>query len=174
MDLIGVKSLEEFRERVQSPRGEGQPDEWILGGGWDETLWPSRLFPTAGTWMRFQTAIPCFWIASTDTLPSRILGRCNWRDYAASRDPEGGEIDRDTNGHPPGILRDTAQQAVLVVIPQLTHDRRRRGIELRWQTSPQHGVTSAQDYSPMGKFPDLSGARKGRQADGAHFRMAAF
>jgi predicted amidohydrolase YtcJ len=39
----------------------------------------------------------------------------------ASRDPQGGHIDRNENGEPTGILRETAQQAVLGVIPKPTH-----------------------------------------------------
>ena len=43
----------------------------------------------------------------------------------ASRDPQGGHIDRNQTGEPTGILRETAQGAVLGVIPKPTHDQRR-------------------------------------------------
>jgi len=66
----------------------------------------------------------------------------------ASRDPEGGQIDRDANGQPTGILRDTAQHAVEVVLPQPTREKRRQGIEVALADLAEHGVTSAQDYSP--------------------------
>ena len=36
----------------------------------------------------------------------------------ASRDPQGGQIDRNENGEPTGILRETAQAAVLRRDPQ--------------------------------------------------------
>ena len=133
VDLVGVKSLDEVRERVRARVETAVPGEWILGGGWDETTVAGEGHcPTAGISTRFQTAIPYFSIASTDTLPSPIHGRCNWR---ASRWPaairEGGQIDRNTNGEPTGILRETAVQAVLVVIPKPSHDRRRRGSRSR-------------------------------------------
>src|SRR5208282_4690211 len=66
----------------------------------------------------------------------------------ASREPEGGQIDRDANGQPTGILRDTAQGAVRAVIPRPTHEVRRHGIEVALADLAEHGVTSAQDYSP--------------------------
>jgi hypothetical protein len=66
----------------------------------------------------------------------------------ASHDPQGGLIDRDANGQPTGILRETAKQAVLAVIPPPTHEKRRRGIEIALADLAEHGVTSAQDYSP--------------------------
>jgi predicted amidohydrolase YtcJ len=66
----------------------------------------------------------------------------------ASRNPQGGRIDRNEAGEPTGILRETAQGAVENVIPAPTHDQRRQGIELGLADLAAHGVTSAQDYSP--------------------------
>ena len=51
-------------------------------------------------------------------------------------------------GEPTGILRETAQGAVTGVIPKPTHQLRRQGIELALADLAEHGVTSAQDYSP--------------------------
>jgi predicted amidohydrolase YtcJ len=67
----------------------------------------------------------------------------------ASRDPQGGHIDRNQTGEPTGILRETAQDAVTQVIPKPSHDQRRQGIELALADLAEHGVTSAQDYSPV-------------------------
>jgi predicted amidohydrolase YtcJ len=66
----------------------------------------------------------------------------------ASRDPEGGHIDRNENGEPTGLLRDTAQYAVRSVIPKPNHDKMRQGIEVALADLAEHGVTSCQDYSP--------------------------
>src|SRR6202040_631152 len=66
----------------------------------------------------------------------------------ASKDPQGGKIDRDANGQPTGILRDTAVHAVRAVIPPPTHDMRRQGLEVALADLAAHGVTSVQDYSP--------------------------
>jgi hypothetical protein len=67
----------------------------------------------------------------------------------ASRNPQGGRIDRNENGEPTGILRETAQASVLEVIPKPTHRLRREGLELALADLAEHGVTSAQDYSPV-------------------------
>ena len=40
VDLVGVKSLTEFRERIRARVETAAPGEWIIGGGWDQTLWP--------------------------------------------------------------------------------------------------------------------------------------
>jgi len=65
----------------------------------------------------------------------------------ASRDPKGGKIDRDSNGQPSGIIRETAQQAIRAAIPEPTHDKRRQAMEVALAEAAQSGVTSVQDYS---------------------------
>jgi len=70
----------------------------------------------------------------------------------ATRDPDGGKIDRDEAGTPTGILREKAQEAVDAAIPKPTHDKRRQAIELALADLASHGVTSAQDYSQWDDF----------------------
>jgi len=149
IDLTGVKTLEEFRARVQARVAKAKPDEWILGGGWDETGWPIPTLPSRWDLDEVSDGHPVFLdrvdghlaVANTRALQLASI-------TLASRDPEGGKIDRDANGQPTGILRETAQQAVRAVIPQLTHAARRQGIEVALADLAEHGVTSAQDYSP--------------------------
>src|SRR3954464_2257874 len=46
VNLVGVKTLDEFRERVRSGVAKAGPGEWVIGSGWDETLWPVKVTPT--------------------------------------------------------------------------------------------------------------------------------
>jgi predicted amidohydrolase YtcJ len=149
VDLTGVKTLDEFRARIQARVEKAKPDEWILGGGWDETLWPIPTLPSRWDIDQVSDGHPVFLdrvdghlaLANTRALQLASI-------TIASRDPEGGKIDRDANGQPTGILRETAKRAVRAAIPQLTRDERRRGIEVALADLAEHGVTSAQDYSP--------------------------
>jgi predicted amidohydrolase YtcJ len=149
VDMEGVKSLDEFRERVRKKVEESKPGEWIVGGGWDETLWPVKTLPTR--WDLDEVA------AGHPILLDRVDGHlavANTRALQlasitiASHDPQGGHIDRNENGEPTGLLRDTAQQAVRTVIPKPTHEIMREGIVVALADLAAHGVTSAQDYSP--------------------------
>ena len=149
VDLIGVKNLEEFRERVRAKVHSATPGEWILGGGWDETLWPSKTLPTRKDLDDISDGHPVFLDRVDGHLAvanSRALQLA--RITSASRDPQGGKIDRYQNGEPTGLLRDTAQGAVTAVIPPPTRTQRRRGLEIALADLAAHGVTSAQDYSP--------------------------
>ncbi len=149
VDLTGVKTLDELRARIQARVGKAKPDEWILGGGWDETLWPIPTLPSRWDIDEVADGHPVLLdrvdghlaLASTRALQLASI-------TLASRDPEGGKIDRDANGQPTGILRETAKKPVQAAIPQLTREERRRGIEVALEDLAEHGVTSAQDYSP--------------------------
>ena len=149
VDLIGVKNLEEFRGRLRAKIENAAPGEWILGGGWDETLWPSKTLPTRKDLDDISGDHPVFLdrvdghLAAANSRALRLAGITS-----ASRDPRGGKIDHDPNGKPTGLLRDTAQGAVTAVIPPPTRGQRRRGLEIALADLAAHGVTSAQDYSP--------------------------
>ena len=153
VDLQGTKSLDEFRERVLAKVQQAKPGEWILGGGWDETLWPVKALPTRWDLDEVSGGHPIFLdrvdghlaVANTRALQLASIN-------LASRDPKGGKIDRNETGEPTGILRDTAQDALRAVVPAPTHDYRRRGIELALADLAEHGVTSAQDNSSWESF----------------------
>jgi predicted amidohydrolase YtcJ len=150
VDLTGVQSLDELRSRVDKKVAESKAGDWILGSGWDETLWPVKVTPTRWDLDEVSDGHPVFLVridghiavANTRALQ---LGSIT----LASRNPQGGRIDRNENGEPTGILRETAQASVLEVIPKPTHRLRREGLELALADLAEHGVTSAQDYSPV-------------------------
>ena len=150
VDLTGVKSLDELRSRVQKKVEQAKAGEWILGAGWDETLWPVKAVPLRWDLDEVSNGHPVFLdridghiaVANTRALQ---LGSIT----LASRDPQGGHIDRNENGEPTGILRETAKLAILAVVPKPNHDQRRQALELALADLAEHGVTSAQDYSPI-------------------------
>jgi predicted amidohydrolase YtcJ len=149
VDLKGVKTLDEFRQRVLAKVETAKPGEWILGGGWDETVWPVKALPSRWDLDQVSGGHPVFLdrvdghlaVANTRALQLASI-------TLASKDPQGGKIDRDENAQPTGILRDTAVLAVRTVIPPPTHEMRQRGIDVALGDLAEHGVTSAQDYSP--------------------------
>jgi len=148
VNLVGVKSLEEFRDRIRAKVETAAPGDWILGGGWDENLWPVKAVPTRWDIDEITRDHPVFLdrvdghiaVANTRALQLASI-------TIASRDPKGGKIDRDQNGQPNGVLRETAKQAVRDAIPPPTHDKRRAAMELALADAAQWGVTSVQDNS---------------------------
>jgi predicted amidohydrolase YtcJ len=149
VDLAGVKSLDELRHRLLAKVETAKPGQWIVGGGWDETLWPVKTLPSRWDLDEVSGGYPVILdrvdghlaVANTRALQLASI-------TLASRNPTGGKIDRDESGQPSGILRDTAQNAVRAVIPQPTREDRRHAIEVALADLAANGVTSAQDYSP--------------------------
>jgi len=148
VDLTGVKSLTEFRERIRARVQNAAPGEWIVGGGWDQTLWPVKELPSRWDIDEVTKDHPVFLervdghiaVANTRALQLTSL-------TVASKDPPGGKIDRDTTGQATGIVRETARQAITAVIPKPNHDRRRQAIETALQELARSGITSVQDNS---------------------------
>ena len=153
VNLVGVKTLDEFRERIRARVEKAAPAEWIIGEGWDETRWPVKVVPTRWDLDEVTSGHPAY----MDRVDGHI-GVANTRALqlasitVASRDPEGGKIDRDENGTPNGILRETARDAVKAVIPKPDHDQRRKAIETAIAEISSYGLTSVQDNSSWEDF----------------------
>ena len=153
LNLVGAKTLDEFRERLRVKAEAAAPGEWVVGEGWDETLWPVKVLPTRWDLDEVSGKHPVYLervdghigVANTRALQLASV-------TVASRDPDGGKIDRDDAGTPNGILREKAQEAVQAVIPKPTHEKRRQAIELALADLASHGITSAQDYSQWEDF----------------------
>ncbi|MBM3217749.1 MAG: amidohydrolase [Candidatus Rokubacteria bacterium] len=103
--------------------------EWLIGRGWDETLWPGRARPTRATLDRAAPGNP---VALT-----RVDGHATWANSAALRaagidrhagDPAGGLVVKDAAGEPTGILVDAAQDLVRAVIPAPSEERFERAV----------------------------------------------
>jgi predicted amidohydrolase YtcJ len=153
VNLVGAKTLDEFRERLRAKCEAAEPGEWVVGEGWDETLWPVKVLPTRWDLDEVSGQHPVYLervdghigVANTRALQLASV-------TVATRDPEGGKIDRDDAGTPTGILREKAQEAVEAVIPKPTHEKRRQAIELALADLASHGITSAQDNSQWADF----------------------
>jgi predicted amidohydrolase YtcJ len=153
VNLVGTKSLDEFRARIKAHADAAAPGEWIEGGGWDETLWPVKNVPTRWDVDQVSNGHPVFLdrvdghIAVANTKALQIANVT-----VASKEPEGGKIDRDESGAPTGILRESAKQLVEKAIPEATHERRLRAVQAALADAAQWGITSAQDNS---RWPDF-------------------
>lgn len=148
VDLTGVKTLEEFRERVRKRVQTAGPGEWITGAGWDETLWQTKELPSRWDIDEVTSDHPVYLeridghVGVANTLALKMA-----HVTLASKDPAGGEIGRDSSGQPNGMLRETARELVTSIIPKPTGDKRRQAVETALADIARSGVTSVQDFS---------------------------
>lgn len=146
VDLIGVKSLREMQERIAAAAKSMPAGEWVIGRGWDQTLWPGTKLParqdldvvTAGHPAIFQRVDGHIAVMNSAGLSAMGITR-------ATPDPTGGRIDHDASGEPNGIVRDVAKDDVLARLPEPSPAMRRRGIELAMRQAVSWGLTSVQD-----------------------------
>jgi len=153
VDMVGAKTLDEFRERLRAKCDAAAPGEWVIGEGWDETVWPVKVPPTRWDLDEVSGDHPVFLVRVDGHIAvanTRALQLASVT--VASKPPSGGKIDRDEGGTPTGILREKATELVRDVIPKPTHEKRRQAIEMALEDLASHGVTSAQDFSQWEDF----------------------
>jgi len=154
VDLTGTRSLQEMQARIAERGKTAQPGEWILGRGWDHTLWSVQKLPTRQDLDAVTAGHPAFF--------GRVDGHIAVVNSAAlgaagitrnTPDPPGGKIDRDAAGEPTGILReDPAMALVTSKEPEPTPAQHLRAMQIALQDAAQWGITSAQDNSAWDDF----------------------
>ena len=153
VDLIGVKSLAQMQQRIAEYAKTVPPGDWIVGGGWDHTLWPGEKLPTrqeidlvTGDHPAVFTRVDGH-IAVANTAALKAAGM-----LAKIPDPPGGKIDRDKTGEATGIVSETAREMLVAKAPRPSLSLRRRGIALALSEATRWGITSVQDYSDWEDF----------------------
>jgi predicted amidohydrolase YtcJ len=153
VDLVGVKSLAEMKERIAARVKLSSPGEWIRGRGWDHTKWNDQTLPTRQDLDTVTGGHPAIF--------TRVDGHIAVANSAAleaagitksTTDPAGGRIDRDASGEPTGILREGAGDAVYSAIPKPSLTERRKAIELALAEAARSGLASIQDNSGWEDF----------------------
>lgn len=116
VDLRGVQSEALAAARLQQFLDSGlrDGDGWVGGFGWNQVLWPDSSFPHRATLDAVESNLP--------VALYRVDGHAVWVNSAAlaeaginreTPDPEGGQILRDADGEPTGVLIDNAMRAIL-------------------------------------------------------------
>ena len=154
LDLKGTDSIEELQQRLRAAAAQHKPGDWIVGSGWDQTRWPDKRFPSR---LDLDAAAPDnpVWLVHISghvgVANSMALKRTEI--LPETKNPAGGEIERDADGNPTGLLKEaSAMEFVEQKIPDPTPEERRKGIELVLQELAMNGVTSAQDNSAWEDF----------------------
>ena len=153
VDLSGVTSLDEMLQRLEKARSKHKLGEWILGHGWDQTLWADQKLPTRLDLDRVVANNPVYleqYSGHIAVVNSAALKHAEITPETPN--PPGGEIERFEDGEPTGILKERAEELVTQRIPDPTELLRRAGIEAVLEELARYGVTSVQDFSDWDDF----------------------
>lgn len=154
VELKDTSSQQEFRDRI-AKRAARYPDEWMTGGEWDDQQWTPAALPNRQLIDPVTPKTPVFvsrydgHMALANSVALKLAGVTK-----ATKAPPGGEIVRDADGEPTGVLKDAAMNLVYSKIPDMTPARRIRAVRRALAHAARLGVTSVQDMGPP--FADVS------------------
>jgi len=148
----GVKSIRDVQSAIAARTKELPPGGWIQGRGWDEGKFTERRLihaydldyaaPEHPVWLSHATGH--YGVANSPALRLAKIQK-------ETPDPPSGTIDRDSSGHPTGVLKETAQDLVTALIPPLTEAEMERGIRQMARAFNAEGMTGVKD-------PEISAA----------------
>src|SRR5690606_30683901 len=120
---------------------------WLLGRGWDQNHWAGKQFPAAAD-LHAQFPGRPVWLR-------RVVGHAAWansaamalgeRDLSGDWQPDGGKIERDSNGAPTGVFIDEAMSLVDAYVPELEDGVASQALALGMQAAAAHGLTGVHD-----------------------------
>lgn len=126
---------------------EAAPGEWILGGNWVGAVFK----PGEQTKEFLDKIAPENPVVLGDESHHTIWVNSKALELAgvtkATPDPDGGVIDRDENGEPTGVLRETAASLVERIVPEAPLERRKEALIRSTQEMLSFGITSFMEAS---------------------------
>ncbi len=141
------RSIEDIVESVREAAEEKGDGEWILGRGYDDFKLAEKRHPNRWDLDRAAPDNPviitrlCGHISVANSLALENAGITK-----DTKDPEGGEIDRDPEtGEPTGVLRGGARAPFRELIPPPDLEKLKKSIELAAEEFLARGVTSVSD-----------------------------
>ena len=156
VDLRGTKTLDEALKRIAIKISNLQSpitDTWLQGRGWRVNDWHQTSFPTAAHLDAISSDVPiCLRDHSGHAawVNSRALRLANINSQTA--DPPGGQIQRDENGEPTGILFEDAIDLVARHIPETTTDQIADAMREAQQYCWRVGLTGLHDFDGRSCF----------------------
>src|SRR5262245_49907899 len=130
VDLLGCKSLDELVERVAARASKEPAGAWIVGRGWDQTLFPGQAFPEHGALSARVPDHPVY-LERVDGHAAFVNARAlELAGLSAGSLPEveGGRIVLDARGAPSGVLVDAATNLVTAKMPPTDDATRARRV----------------------------------------------
>jgi len=145
VQLRDARSPQEFAQRIGEFASHTEPGEWITGGAWDHTNWGGEL--PRREWIDAVTPDNPVWVLRLDghmaLANSVALGLAGVD--ADTRDVAGGEIIRDEQGRPTGLLKDKAMSPVFRAIPTPTDAQLDRHLDAAMRYVAANGITTVHD-----------------------------
>lgn len=152
VQLRDADTPEEFTKRIGDYANTIKVGDWILEGNWDHTLWGGEL-PTKD-WIDEVTSenpVVIFRLDGHMVLANSLALQIAGIDRD-TKDIEGGEIVKDSNGNPTGILKANAMIGMLDKIPTMAEPHKEKAFVSAMNYFSSNGVTSVHDVDSLSCF----------------------
>jgi predicted amidohydrolase YtcJ len=147
VQLRDAATPEEFTRRIGEFASGIEPGEWVLNGTWDHKNWGGEL--PRRDWIDAVTPDNPVWVdrldghmAVANSLALELAGV-----DADTADIDGGEVVRDDEGVPTGVLKDNAMTLVMSAIPPSSESKLDREVRAAMMHVAGNGVTSVHDMA---------------------------
>ncbi len=147
LNLRGLKQVDDIRGQKILPTYFR--DNWLVGFGWDQNIWPQKQLPNRHILDELFPNHPVSF--------SRADGHAVWVNTLALKsigywqrglpDPTGGKIVKDYEGWPTGVLIDMAAEKVWRETPELNADQIKDALLLGLKVFNQAGFTHIRDMT---------------------------
>lgn len=141
LDLTQAQSITELQELLKQKTAVTPAGKWVIGQGWNENR--LKKLPTTADLDAASPDNPVIlyreasMICATNSLAQKLASIT-----AKTQAPPGGTIDRDSEGIPTGIFRDSATNMIWNAVPEPAIDDLLGASELALQKILQAGLTS--------------------------------
>jgi predicted amidohydrolase YtcJ len=146
LDLVGTSSVAELQQRLRTYAAGRPSDAWLQGRGWNQEHWSTRAFPTAADLDAAVSDRPVILervdghavVVNSAALKSAGI-------TAATKDPIGGKIERDSNGNPTGLLVDAAIDLVAKKVLSPSEAQLAQALDKAQAAMLSNGLTAVAD-----------------------------
>lgn len=146
VDLRDTNSVQQAVSNVAEYALANPAGEWITGRGWNQELWSDRAYPRASDLDAKINDRPV-WL-------TRVDGHAGWANSRAleiagidknTQSPKGGQIVKDAQGNPTGVLIDNAMGLLEKHIPATGNEQRNAQLDAAGEHLLANGVTAMHD-----------------------------
>ena len=152
LDLSGAATYSDMVAQVAAAVAAAQPGEWIIGNGWHQSKWVTpppvevKGFQTHGLLSEVSPDNP---VLLNHASGHAVMVNARAMQVAGidanTVVPEGGEVIKDANGEPTGILTENAMDLAYRVVPPHTAAQHQAALSLALTELARNGITSFQD-----------------------------
>lgn len=159
-----ICSIEEMIQAIRRRRQAQEPGQWIEGWGYDEQGFQEKRSPNRYDLDRGCNDAPvsimrnCAHIRCVNSMALKLAGIDR-----NTPDPPGGEIERDENGEPTGILKENARNLIAPFLPAESEERKTENLLELGRLLVSQGITAICDMGNLDatdNFPVYKAAAK--------------